>query len=239
MARKDYFLLIDTETTQDDMVADFGALVVDKKGNIATECAVLVREIFNDKENHPLFFTKDADPLWGKAGLPKRYEKYNNMLNGGNRMLASVAAVNRWLDKVKAKYNPILTAYNLSFDMGKCINTGIDLAQFDKSFCLWHASFTKWAFTKQYRNFVLAVHAFNKPTELLNMAYKTNAETMARFVMDNPLLGDEPHTAYEDAKLYELPILLKLVNSTKKDKYMNPTAFDWRKVQVKDWFTAK
>lgn len=239
MAKRDYFLIVDTETTQDQMVADFGAIIVDKKGKIYSECAVLVRDIYNDKDNHPLFYSGDADPLWGKSTLPARYNRYNNMLDSGTRMLASVAAINVWLAKANEKYSPILTAYNLSFDMHKCINTGIDLAQFDKSFCLWHSAFTKWAHTKQYRNFVLLVHAFNPPTQYQNMSFKTNAETMTRFVTDNPLLEDEPHTAFEDAKLYELPILLKLVNSTKKERYMNPTPFDWKKVQVKDWFTAK
>lgn len=239
MAKRDYFLLVDTETTQTNNVADFGALVVDKKGRIYTECAILVRDIYNNREEHPLFFTKDADPLWGASTLPARYDRYNRMLDSGTRMLASVAAINVWLAKVKEKYNPILTAYNLSFDVNKCGNTGIDLAQFDKSFCLWYASFNRWAHGKEYRNFALSVHAFNKPTKLQNMSYKTNAETMARFVLGQPTLEDEPHTAYEDAKLYELPILLKLVNSTKKQTYMNPKPFDWNKVQVKDWFTAK
>lgn len=70
------------------------------------------------------------------------------MLEGGTRMLASVAAVNRWVDKIKAEFDPYLTAYNLAFDQDKCTKTGIDIAQFDKRFCLWHAAFDKWAHTK-------------------------------------------------------------------------------------------
>ena len=34
MAKRDYFLIVDTETTQTDMVADFGAIICDRKGNI-------------------------------------------------------------------------------------------------------------------------------------------------------------------------------------------------------------
>jgi hypothetical protein len=239
MAKRDYFLIVDTETTQDSMVADFGALVVDRKGKIYKECAVLINGIYTDTATHPLFFTSDANGIWSKNGQDKRYTTYTKMLEGGTRMLASVGAVNRWLDKVKAEYNPYLTAYNLAFDQDKCAKTGIDIAQFDKRFCLWHAAFNKWAHTKAYRNFALHVHAFNAPTDLGNMSFKTNAETMARFVLNNPTLEDEPHTALEDAKFYELPILTKLVNSTKKEKYINPAAFDWKKVQVRDWFTAK
>ena len=155
-------------------------------------------------------------------------------------MIASVGAINRWLDKVKATYSPYLTAYNLAFDQDKCGNTGIDLAQFEenKRFCLWHAAFNKWAGTKAYKNFALSVHAFNPPTDLGNMSYKTNAEVMARFVLGNPQLPDEPHTALEDAKFYELPILLRLLATTKKRAWLNPEPFNWRKVQVRDHFTA-
>ena len=240
MAKRDYFLLVDTETTQDSLVADFGAIVCDRKGRIYKECAVLVNGIYTDMKNHPLFFTSDPEGIWSKKGQDQRYMNYTKMLEGGTRMLASVGAINRWLDKVKAHFNPYLTAYNLSFDLDKASKTGIDLAQFsNKQFCLWHAAFNKWAHTKHYRKFILSQHAFNPPTDLGNMSYKTNAEVMARFVTGNPNLEDEPHTALEDIKYYELPILLKLLKTTKKKEWLNPNPFNWKKVQVKDWFTAK
>ena len=93
--------------------------------------------------------------------------------------------------------------------------------------------------SKAYKNFALSVHAFNPPTKLGNMSFQTNAEIMARFISGDPSLPDEPHTAIEDVIFYELPILQKLVLTTPKKDYMNPElAFDWRKVQVKDHFTA-
>lgn len=239
MAKRDYFLLVDTETTQDSLVADFGAIICDRKGRIYTQCAVLVKGIYTDMENHPLFFTSDKEGIWSKGGQDKRYETYGRMVEAGTRMIASVAAVNSWLAKAAGKYDPYLTAYNLSFDQGKCANTGIDLAQFDKRFCLWHSAFNKWGQTKDYLNFALDVHAFNPPTKLQNMSFKTNAETMARFVLGDPTLADEPHTALEDALFYELPILTRLVNTTKKEKWLNPDPFNWRSVQVREWFKAK
>lgn len=237
MAKKDYFLIVDTETTQDQKVADFGAVVVDRKGRIYTQCAVLVDGIFTDMENHPLFFTDDNDAVWGRATVDKRYTKYNNMVAQGSRMIASVNAINLWLAKAIGKYNPILTAYNLSFDVHKCSNTGIDLTGFEQRFCLWYASQDKWATTKAYREFILENHYFNKPTKLGNMTYQTNAEVMARFVTGQ-MLPDEPHTALEDVIDYELPILARLVKITKKSQYLNPTAYDWNKLQVRDWFKA-
>ena len=218
---KKYFLIIDTETTQTEKVADFGAVVCDKQGRIVAECGVLVRDFFCDRESHPLFYTKDADPLWGKANLPRRYAEYDRMLSDGRRMLASVAAVNSWLSKVNSKYRPILTAYNLAFD------------------CLWHAAANKWMHTRAYRTFILENHLFNNPTKLGNMTFQTKAEPMAAFVLGDASMPKEPHTALEDARDYELPILAALVKNASPKDYMNPKPVTWRDTQVKDWFKAK
>jgi hypothetical protein len=241
VAKPDYFLIVDTETTQDQLVADFGAVVVNRKGKIMTQCAVLIFGIYNDSENHPLFHMfGDAGDLWSKAGLPKRYERYNNMLDSGSRQLASKSAVNRWLERVKGEFNPYLTAYNLAFDKDKCNNTDIDLSMFkDKEFCLWYAAVEKWAHSKKYRQFILDNHFFIPPTDLRNMSYRTNAEVMTKFLRNDPDFPDEPHTALEDVLDYELPILEKLVNTTKKEKWLNPVAWNWRKLQVKDKFAVK
>lgn len=238
MAKKDYYLTVDTETTMDETVADFGAIVCDKKGNIVARCSVLVRGVFGIA---PLFYiASENDGIWSKQGKDRRYDAYNQMVEDGTRMIASVAAINRWLERVKGEFDPILTAYNLPFDVDKCQKTGIDLTMFSQRFCLWRAAFNKWALTKQYRNFALSIHAFNAPTKLGNMSFKTNAEVMTRFITNQPDMPDEPHTAIEDVIGYELPILLKLIATSSKKEYMSPDlAFDWRRVQVKDHFTAK
>jgi hypothetical protein len=239
MAKKHHYLILDTETTIDDKVADFGALIVDRKGSILAQCAVLINGIYNDRDNHSLFYNEYSGELWRKKNLDTRYAAYNEMLQTGIRMLASVNAINIWLAKANQKYAPALTAYNLAFDRDKCAKTGICLDIFEHSFCLWYASFNKWAHTKDYRNFVLQAHAFNPPTALGNMSYKTNAETVARFITGNPAMPDEPHTALEDARDYELPILQRLVQTEKREKFLNPEPYSWNKVQVKDWFVAK
>lgn len=236
---KNYFCIIDTETTQDGLVADFAAVIVDKNGSIVNQCAVMVDGVFTDMENHPLFHDHgDAGSIWSKAGLPKRYDRYNRMVENGSRMIASVAAVNRWIDKAIATYNPIVTAYNFAFDREKCANTGIDLTGFRSSFCLWQAAYGRYAHTKPYRKMALALHAFNAPTKHGNMSYKTNAETMARFVTGNMALEDEPHTALEDVIFYELPILVKLLKNRSVKKMLEDCKpYNWRDCQVRDWFT--
>ena len=240
MAKKQYFLIVDTETTQDNLVADFGAVVCDRKGRIYNQCSVLIGGVYDMADVHPLFFDSSApsDALWSKKGADRRYKKYNKMLKEGTRMLASAAAVNRWLERVRGKYDPVITAYNLPFDLGKCENTGIDLSIFSERFCLWAAAYTKWAKSKRYKNFILSVHGFNKPTEIGNMTYQTNAEVMTRYILNLPDLADEPHTALEDVIGYELPVLKAYLKNTRKKDLFNIDPYNWRSVQVKDHFTA-
>ncbi len=233
MAKKQFFLIADTETTIDNTVADFGAVICDLQGNIHKEMAVLIKGEFDAKS---LFYdVKSRDEIWTKRGLEKRMANYVGMLNSGQRMLASANAVNRWLDQAINQYSPALTAYNLAFDLDKCQNTGIDLSRFTDRFCLWQLSIGHFGNTKAYKKFVLNNHLFNSPTELRNMTYKTNAEVMASFIAGE-LLPAEPHTALEDAKFYELPILKAIVKRKKWRDKIKP--YNWRDFQVRDNFDA-
>lgn len=238
MAKK-FFLTIDTETTQTGMVADFGAVVSDKQGNIHHEIGILVGDFFSDKENHPLFHIYgDRNDVFSKENLPVRYAAYEAMLQDGRRYLASVGAVNRWLAKVAAKYNPTATAYNRAFDWDKLTKSGIIVDElFPSSFCLWHAAAAKWGNTKAYKNFCLENHFFGNRTKNGHMGYQTKADAMAKFLL-GATLEDEPHTALEDAKFYEVPILTALVKNTLPKVYMNPPAYSWRDYALKNNFTA-
>jgi hypothetical protein len=237
---KSYFILIDTETTLTGRVADFAAVICDRKGNVVNQCAVLVDGIYTDRKFHPLFYSVDGKAGWTKESLGKRYAAYENMLAQGSRMVARVPAINAWLAKAFQTYKPILTAYNLSFDLEKCLNTVIDLSMFERRFCLWFACVEAYADRKKYRKMCLDLHAFNAPTKYGNMSYKTNAETMARFCTGRNELENEPHTALEDILYYELPCLQKLCKGF-SNRWMleNAKAFDWRKVQVRDNFEPR
>lgn len=238
MARKKFFLIVDTETTQDGKVADFGAVVCDKQGNVHHEAGLLVKEYYFDAVNHPLFHSfGDANDVFSKATLPRRYAAYDAMIDNGTRMAASVAAINRWLAKVQAKYNPVLTAYNLAFDLDKCNNSGIILDGFEQRFCLWHASAAKWGRTKPYLDFALANHYFGDRSGKGHMGVQTKADRMAKFL--SPGLPDEPHTALEDARDYERLILTRLVATTKPSVYMNPPAYNWRDFALRDLFQPR
>jgi hypothetical protein len=182
-----------------------------------------------------LFYDPTTNGFWGKKAAIERKEKYVGMLNGGSRMLASITAVNRWLEKACGKYDPELTAYNLAFDASKCKNTGIDLNMFSRRFCLWQASVGNICGTKAFKQFALANHAFNNATQHGNMTFKTNAEIVAGFL--NGQFVEEPHTAIEDAIQFEVPILSHIVNKSKWREKITP--YDWNKFQVRDHFQPK
>lgn len=236
MAKKKYFLIVDTETTQTGMVADLGLVVVDKQGNRIREYGILVSEIFCDEVNHPLFHIfGDANDVFSKASLPARRARYNMMLKDGRRILASKAAINALLVKIRLQYDPVVTAYNWAFDKDKMANTGLDLSIFSSSFCLWHAAAAKWGNTKAFLTFILENGYLGNRTKTGHIGVKTNADVMAKFLLGSDL-PDEPHTALEDARDYEAPILAALVKNTNPKDYMNCAAYNYRNFAAKKLF---
>ena len=230
--KKQYFLTVDVESTMQDMAADYAAVISDKQGNVITQCAVLVKGVFGEQD---LFYDKTATNIWAKSNLAKRQEAYEKMLNEGIRQLASVNAINKWLEKANAQFNPILTAYNLPFDARIMNNSGIKHSIFTNRFCLWQMAIGHYANTKNYKEFILKNHLFNNVTTKQNCTYKTNAEVMASF-LSGYMLPDEPHTALEDIIDYELPILNSIIKRRNWREKEKP--YNWRDYQVKSHFTA-
>ena len=229
MSKKQFFAILDTETTINDTVADFAIIIVDREGTIYNQCAVLVKNHFDKME---LFHDKNANDIWGYGGLIKRKANYDNMLDNGVRMLASVNAINKWINQAIGKYNPTLTAYNLAFDKSKCANTGIDLTGFNSEFCLWQAAIGNICNSRKFKQFALDNHAFNNVTAHGNMTFKTNAEIVCGFI--NGEFKTEPHTALEDAKDFELPILTQIIK--KRNWKDNIQPYNWKAFQTKDHF---
>ena len=224
---KEFYMIVDTETTMDRHVCDIGIVITDRQGNIYQEKGFLLPSY--SKED--LFHCKDG--FFAKEGLEKRYKRYEEMLENGERDKVTIRALNKYLENLNEFYKPYLTAYNLGFDASVATNTDINLEQFEKRFCLWHLATKLWAKTRNYKAFIMEHHLFNNPTDKRNMTYKTNCEVMAHFLTGED--RDEPHTALEDAKIFELPILLKAVNRRKwKDAVNQP--YSWEKFQVKNHF---
>ena len=62
------------------------------------------------------------------------------------------------------------------------------------------------------------------------MTFKTNAEMVCGYINNNFII--EPHTALEDARDFELPILTHIIK--KRNWQDNIIPYDWNKFQVRD-----
>ena len=209
-----YYLIVDTETTKKQTVADFGAVLMTKQGEIVERFGAMVLGHFGQM---PLFSDPSAhdSAIWSEQSAQRREKDYYSMLETGARSIVSVAGINQLLTRINAQYSPVVTAYNLSFDLGKCRNTGIDLGIFSQSFCLMKAA-------KRQIGSVADYHDFCYTNNLLTAIQKKpsmTADTMAKFIFGIDL-QDEPHTALEDAQFYEAPILTKILESVTRKKLL-------------------
>ena len=211
--KKHYYLIVDTETTMRHTVADFGAVVVTRQGEIVEQFGAMVEGEFGV---HPLFYNPDADAsdFWSEQSAKRRAKGYEKMLSRGDRIIASPAAIVRWLERVRGQYNPAVTAYNVGFDLSKCRNTGIDLGIFSLRFCLMKAAKAHIASTADYADFCHS-RGLLTPTGRLS----TTADTMAKFLVGDAL-EDEPHTALEDARDYEAVILTHILRDLSRKKLL-------------------
>jgi hypothetical protein len=209
-----FYLIVDTETTKKQTVADFGAVIVTKQGEIVERFGAMVLGHFGTL---PLFADATApdSALWSEQSAQRREKDYYSMLDTGERSIASPALINQWLVRVNAQYSPVLTAYNLAFDLGKCRNTRINLGIFAQSFCLMKAAKRQIGTLAEY-------HEFCNDNGFLTAKRRDpsmTADTMAKFIL-GVSLEDEPHTALEDAQFYEAPILTKILESVTRKQLM-------------------
>ena len=197
---KHYYMILDTETTAENTVADIGAVIVDRKGIVHDSLGALVLDQIDRVDMH-----------WA-LGNPKMVKaKYMQMVNDGLRIMASVPAINTWLAKTAAKYKPVLTAYNISYDVTVCNNTNIDLSYYPIRCCLMRAAQQIICTTEDYRQWCIDNNELT-PTG----RNKTSVDAVARYL--DPTLPPEPHTALEDARDYEAVILNHIIHAPKTQR---------------------
>tara|TARA_B110000483_G_scaffold219674_1_gene274060 strand:- start:336 stop:986 length:651 start_codon:yes stop_codon:yes gene_type:complete len=211
---KHFYLVVDTETTKRGTVADFGAVLMTKQGEIIEQFGAMVLGHFGKM---PLFSDPAADPaaFWSEQSAQRRAKNYDDMLESGERSISSVGLINQWLAGINARYSPVLTAYNIAFDLGKCRNTRINLGIFNQKFCLMKAAKRKIGTLAEY-------HEFCQTNGFLTAKRRNpsmTADTMAKFILGLDL-ADEPHQALEDARDYEAPILTKILESVTRKQLL-------------------
>ena len=208
MANKEILLIVDTETTIIQTVADFGAVVVDlSTATILEQTGVLLWDEFTSKE---LWYDKSVDDheYWSRKNSKIRKKDYEGYIVAGWRTIGAQAWVNGWLIRMQEKYDPIVTAYNMGFDFAKCRNTKIDLGIFSERRCLWREG-AKIAYPND-ADYVDFCHARGYLTKA--GAISTKADHVAHFLLqgNHDVYEKEPHTALEDARDYEFPVAMDL-----------------------------
>ena len=211
---KHFYLVVDTETTKRGTVADFGAVLMTKQGEIIEQFGAMVLGHFGKM---PLFSDPAADPaaFWSEQSAQRRAKNYDDMLESGERSISSVGLINQWLAGINARYSPVLTAYNIAFDLGKCRNTRINLGIFNQKFCLMKAAKRKIGALAEYHEFC----QINGFLTAKRRDPSMTADTMAKFILGLDL-ADEPHQALEDARDYEAPILTKILESVTRKQLL-------------------
>ena len=218
MAKSNIYTMIDVESTMNAHAYDVGIILVNKSGKVLHELACIVENYYNE----PLFH--NASGFFSKANLYLRTENYRNMLGAGQRVMCSVNHINRFLQKAVLTYGNrlILTAYNLSFDKNICANSGIILPEV-RQFCLWHLAVELFTYRESYIKWAIK----NKHlTPKLNII--TNCEVMSDWIRGYHI--KEPHTAYEDLAVHEIPILVYCLRQKKSIKMIKP--YNWRNQQL-------
>ena len=205
-----HYLLVDTETTIRQTVADFGAVVMTKQGKIVEQFGALINGHFGTL---PLFSNPTAKPedFWSTQMAHRRHKHYDALLDQGQRSICSPTLVNLWLARILGQYNPVVTAYNLSFDLGKCANTGIDLGIFSQRFCSMKVAKKVIGIRADYQQFCFDQNLLTAKKRKPQMT----ADAMAKFVVGEDL-PNEPHTALEDARDYEAPILASILKKVSR-----------------------
>ena len=210
--KKHTYLIVDTETTKYQTVADFGAVIMTRDGTIIEQFGAMVDVHFGKM---PLFSDPKANPsaFWSEQSAQRRAKHYDDMLECGERSISSPALINKWLERVCGQHDPVLTAYNIAFDFGKCRNTKINLGIFGSRFCLMKAAKRHFV-NEDYMQFCVDNNRLT-PTGLAS----TTADSMATYIVGNDL-APEPHTALEDARDYEAVILAKILETTTRAKLL-------------------
>jgi hypothetical protein len=211
---KHFYLIVDTETTTKQTVADFGAVIVDRQGQIIDQFGAMVLGHFGKL---PLFSDPSAadSEIWSEQSAKRREKDYYAMLDSGERSISSVGLINQWLAATNARYNPVLTAYNISFDLGKCRNTRINLGIFNQKFCLMKAAKRDIGVLADYQQFCFDNGLLTAKLKRPQMT----ADSMAKYISGADL-ADEPHTALEDARDYEALILAYILKTKTRKQLM-------------------
>lgn len=220
--RKKYIMVLDTETTNNNMeskfndglVYDIGFTIADKKGNIYAKRSYAVKEIFDWKEL--------MDTAYYKNKLPKYYEK----LAKGEMKKETIWNIKKAIKTAMEYFNITeVWAFNANFDLTTLNNTVRYLSgsgcryffKYGTQVCdIWHVACQTLGLQKTFQ----WENVRNAKGNLI-----TNAERMFGYIIQDETFEEE-HTGLADAEI-ETKILARCLASHKSiDKKINRAC--WR-----------
>lgn len=220
--RKKYIMVLDTETTNNNMeskfndglVYDIGFTIADKKGNIYAKRSYAVKEIFD--------WTELMDTAYYKNKLPKYYEK----LAKGEMKKETIWNIRKAIKTAMEYFNITeVWAFNANFDLTTLNNTVRYLSgsgcryffKYGTQVCdIWHVACQTLGLQKTFQ----WENVRNEKGNLI-----TNAERMFGYIIQDETFEEE-HTGLADAEI-ETKILARCLASHKSiDKKINRAC--WR-----------
>ena len=220
--RKKYIMVLDTETTNNNMeskfndglVYDIGFTIADKKGNVYAKRSYAVKEIFD--------WTELMDTAYYKNKLPKYYEK----LVKGEMKKETIWNIRKAINTAMEYFNITeVWAFNANFDLTTLNNTVRYLSgsgcryffKYGTQICdIWHVACQTLGLQKTFQ----WENVRNTKGNLI-----TNAERMFGYIIQDETFEEE-HTGLADAEI-ETKILARCLASHKSiDKKINRAC--WR-----------
>lgn len=209
--RKKYIMVLDVETTNNDMtskfndglVYDIGFGIYDQKGNTYCERSYCIKEIFEDKNL--------MNSAYYKNKLPKYYEE----LKQGKREIKTALQARKIIKQAIEYFNiKEVYAYNANFDNTTLNNT---IRYITSSFVRWFLPYginvcCIWHIACQVLGTQKTFQFENIRNENGNL--KTSAERMFAYISQNEEFEEE-HIGLADVQI-EKEILIRCLKSHKK-----------------------
>ena len=227
MARKKYFLVIDTETCntlEQPFCYDVGYAICDRAGNMVIKRSYVVAEMFLDKKD-----------LMKSCYFAEKIPHYWEDIKSGKRELKSIFNIRKQIHADMKEYKTCMVgAYNMAFDKRALNNT---IRYCSKSlirwffpfgteyFCIWNMACQVIMNSVKYVKFALQ-NGFESESGNI----QTSAETCYKF-LTNSIDFIESHTGLEDVEI-EVAIMAECYKKHKKmNKSINSAC--WRIPQKK------
>lgn len=209
--RKNYYLTIDTETTntiENPIVFDIGGCVYDKRGNTYETFSFVIYDTFvlmRDLTNCAFYASK----------LPQ----YEQDIKNGTRKLVNYSTAKKHIEKICKKYHiKAIIAHNMPFDYRACTGTQRYLTKSKYRF-FFPYGIELWDTLKMATDTICKQKTYIRFCEengylKSNGTPRATAEILYRYISGN---NDfiESHTALEDTEI-EKEIFLKCLRQHKK-----------------------